>query len=187
MELKTYIEEQRVPKWVKDILRDNLTSVPEHADEREPDSNLVKCNVYFNWKGESKCIKLVDMIDEYDLSVLYTNFADPIILLTYMSENVMFDPHCGCLGRKLGDFERFEMKENLEYFSNMFKYIYNMDIQTYEEVLEKRDLYHLSNTALFDLLKPHIEIDPIIIIKILTIQNAVEYLCFSSGKEEDSE
>ena len=187
MEIETYIKEQCVPEWVKNILKENLTSVPEHKDEREQESDYIECKVYFHWKGIKQCMKLVDMIDDYDVSVLYSNFEDPIILLIYMSKNVMFDPHCGCMGRKMKDFELFHLKETFNYFSNMFKSIYNMDINTCEEVLENRDLYHLSNTQLFELLKSHIEKDPFIIIKIISIQNAVEYLCFSSGINEDSE
>jgi hypothetical protein len=188
MDIETYISNQHVPEWVKAILRKNLTSIPIYKDELYQDSDIVKRNIYFNWNNISQCIHLTDMIkEEQDLSILYNNFDDPIILLTYISQNVMNDPHCGCMGRKIGDFEIWELKETTEYFIKMFKKIYNIDIQTYEDILKKRNLYHLSNSILFNLIRAYIEEDPFIIIKILTIQNDSTYLSFSSGNEEDDE
>jgi hypothetical protein len=183
MDLEIYIKNIEAPTWIKDILKNNLSSIPEFKDEIDSESNTIKRYVSFNWNNTKECIKLVVMIEEYDFAVLYSNFEDPILLLTYMSENVMYDPHCDCMGRKISDFEDYELQKITHYFTKMLKTIYNIDVQTYEDILTKKDLYHISNKSLFNLLKQHIEIDPFIIIKILSIQHNSEYLSFSSGKD----
>jgi len=158
------IESYKIPQWAKNILIQNLKSLPKLITE----NNEALCSFWWNNTYEQINLLMLDDSGNYIDDYNFHNSLKLLILLSEESKNKIYDYSIQLLEEKY----RFEI-------CNMLKEFYNIDINDEEDITRYRNLYQLTNDKIFELLKNNLESDPLKIMEIIFIQIYSEYFSFN--------